>query len=112
MGEVVRPGHVRLLDYEIELGLVVGAEVTGARAVTRDYLPDLIFDPRKSGGPDASADVERYAQLQDLLCIHCHYASRINGPERKERGQPIRINHARQQESPETRIGPGGLQAA
>jgi 2-keto-4-pentenoate hydratase/2-oxohepta-3-ene-1,7-dioic acid hydratase in catechol pathway len=43
VGEVVRPGHVRLLDYEIELGLVIGAEVTGARAVTRDDLPNLIF---------------------------------------------------------------------
>jgi 2-keto-4-pentenoate hydratase/2-oxohepta-3-ene-1,7-dioic acid hydratase in catechol pathway len=43
VGEVVRPRHVRLLDYEIELGLVIGAEVTGARAVTRDDLPDLIF---------------------------------------------------------------------
>ncbi len=25
VGEVVRPRHVRLLDYEIELGLVIGA---------------------------------------------------------------------------------------
>jgi 2-keto-4-pentenoate hydratase/2-oxohepta-3-ene-1,7-dioic acid hydratase in catechol pathway len=43
VGEVVRPDHVRLLDYEIELGLVIGAEVTAARAVTPDDLPDLIF---------------------------------------------------------------------
>jgi len=43
VGEVVRPGHVRLLDYEIELGLVIGAGVTAARAVTPDDLPDLIF---------------------------------------------------------------------
>jgi 2-keto-4-pentenoate hydratase/2-oxohepta-3-ene-1,7-dioic acid hydratase in catechol pathway len=42
-GEVVRPTHVRLLDYEIELGLVIGAAVTAARAVTPDDLPDLIF---------------------------------------------------------------------
>ena len=43
VGEVVPPKHVRLLDYEIELGLVIGAEVTAARKVTRDDLPDLIF---------------------------------------------------------------------
>ena len=43
LGEVVRPAHVRLLDYEIELGLVIGAAVTAARAVTPDDLPDLIF---------------------------------------------------------------------
>lgn len=42
-GEVVRPAHVRLLDYEIELGLVIGAAVTAARTVTPDDLPDLIF---------------------------------------------------------------------
>lgn len=43
VGEVVRPSHVRLLDYEIELGLVVGAEVKAARAVRPEDLPDLIF---------------------------------------------------------------------
>ena len=42
-GEVVRPEHVRLLDYEIELGLVIGATVTAARPVTPDDLPGLIF---------------------------------------------------------------------
>jgi 2-keto-4-pentenoate hydratase/2-oxohepta-3-ene-1,7-dioic acid hydratase in catechol pathway len=43
VGEVVRPDHVRLLDYEIELGLVMGAGMTAARAVTPDDLPDVIF---------------------------------------------------------------------
>ena len=43
VGEVVRPKHVHLLDYEIELGLVIGTEVTAARAVTPDDLPGLIF---------------------------------------------------------------------
>ena len=43
VGEVVRPSHVRLLDYEIELGLVIGASVTGPRNVTADDLPELIF---------------------------------------------------------------------
>lgn len=42
-GEVVRPAHVRLLDYEIELGLVIGAPVDAARAVRDADLPDLIF---------------------------------------------------------------------
>ena len=26
---IVRPAHVRLLDYEVELGLVLGAPITG-----------------------------------------------------------------------------------
>jgi 2-keto-4-pentenoate hydratase/2-oxohepta-3-ene-1,7-dioic acid hydratase in catechol pathway len=43
VGEVVRPAHVRLLDYEIELGLVIGAAVTAGRKVTAADLPGLIF---------------------------------------------------------------------
>src|SRR5271165_3807295 len=43
VGEVVRPSHVRLLDYEIELGLVIGAAVTAGRSVTPEDLPGLIF---------------------------------------------------------------------
>ena len=43
VGEVVRPSHVRLLDYEIELGLVMGAAVTAGRPVTPEDLPGLIF---------------------------------------------------------------------
>ena len=43
VGEVLRPAHVRLLDYEIELGLVVRQAVTNARPVTPEDLPELIF---------------------------------------------------------------------
>ena len=43
VGEVLRPSHVRLLDYEIELGLVVRQAVAGARTVTPEDLPDLVF---------------------------------------------------------------------
>jgi 2-keto-4-pentenoate hydratase/2-oxohepta-3-ene-1,7-dioic acid hydratase in catechol pathway len=43
IGEVLRPAHVRLLDYEIELGLVIGAAVTAPRKVSPDDLPELIF---------------------------------------------------------------------
>jgi len=43
VGGVVRPAHVRLLDYEIELGLVLRAHVTAERAVTRQDLPDMVF---------------------------------------------------------------------
>jgi 2-keto-4-pentenoate hydratase/2-oxohepta-3-ene-1,7-dioic acid hydratase in catechol pathway len=43
VGEVFRPAHVRLLDYEIELGLVMRAHVSAERAVTKQDLPDLVF---------------------------------------------------------------------
>jgi 2-keto-4-pentenoate hydratase/2-oxohepta-3-ene-1,7-dioic acid hydratase in catechol pathway len=40
--DLERPAHVRLLDYEIELGLVLGADVTSARSVTEADLHGLI----------------------------------------------------------------------
>jgi 2-keto-4-pentenoate hydratase/2-oxohepta-3-ene-1,7-dioic acid hydratase in catechol pathway len=43
VGDVVPPDHVRLLDYEIELGLVIGAAANAARSVSPGDLPNLIF---------------------------------------------------------------------
>jgi len=40
--DIVRPAHVRLLDYEIELGLVLGAPLRIGTTVTDADLPDLI----------------------------------------------------------------------
>jgi 2-keto-4-pentenoate hydratase/2-oxohepta-3-ene-1,7-dioic acid hydratase in catechol pathway len=40
--DVVRPAHVQLLDYEIELGLVMKRSVTKARAITPDNLHELL----------------------------------------------------------------------
>jgi 2-keto-4-pentenoate hydratase/2-oxohepta-3-ene-1,7-dioic acid hydratase in catechol pathway len=40
--DVVRPAHVKLLDYEIELGLVMKRSVTKARAVTPDNLHEVL----------------------------------------------------------------------
>ena len=40
--DVVRPAHVKLLDYEIELGLVMKRSITQARAVTADNLHGLL----------------------------------------------------------------------
>jgi 2-keto-4-pentenoate hydratase/2-oxohepta-3-ene-1,7-dioic acid hydratase in catechol pathway len=36
--DVVRPGHVRLLDYEAEIGLVIGREMPVGATVTEDTL--------------------------------------------------------------------------
>ncbi|MEV6348771.1 fumarylacetoacetate hydrolase family protein [Actinoplanes sp. NPDC051851] len=41
-GEIVRPGHVRLLDYEVELGIVLGAPITGPVTVTDDDLDTYV----------------------------------------------------------------------
>ncbi|MFN7953044.1 MAG: fumarylacetoacetate hydrolase family protein [bacterium] len=40
--DIVRPPHVRLLDYEIELALVVGRAIDGPLDVTAERLPELV----------------------------------------------------------------------
>ena len=39
---IVRPAHVQLLDYEVELGIVLGKAITGPTEVTDATLPDYI----------------------------------------------------------------------
>jgi 2-keto-4-pentenoate hydratase/2-oxohepta-3-ene-1,7-dioic acid hydratase in catechol pathway len=41
-GDVVRPGHVRLLDYELEVGLVMGGGLAIGAAVTDADLPRYV----------------------------------------------------------------------
>lgn len=41
-GQIVRPGHVRFLDYEVELGLVMGAELPIGAEVTEADLHEYV----------------------------------------------------------------------
>ena len=43
VGAIVRPAHVRLLDYEIELALVMKKPITGPGTVTADALHEYVF---------------------------------------------------------------------
>jgi 2-keto-4-pentenoate hydratase/2-oxohepta-3-ene-1,7-dioic acid hydratase in catechol pathway len=40
--DIVRPGHVRLLDYEVEVGIVIGKAITGPVTVTEENLADYV----------------------------------------------------------------------
>ena len=40
--EIIRPAHVQLLDYEIELGLVIGTEITEPVEVTDENLHQFV----------------------------------------------------------------------
>jgi len=42
-GNVTRPAHVALLDYEVELALVFGKAITGPITVTADKLHEFVF---------------------------------------------------------------------
>jgi 2-keto-4-pentenoate hydratase/2-oxohepta-3-ene-1,7-dioic acid hydratase in catechol pathway len=41
-GDIVRPAHVRFLDYEVEIGLVVGTDVPVGSSVTTESLPAVL----------------------------------------------------------------------
>jgi 2,4-diketo-3-deoxy-L-fuconate hydrolase len=40
--EIVRPAHVRLLDYEVELGIVLGRAIPGSVTVTDENLHEYV----------------------------------------------------------------------
>src|SRR5271165_3563215 len=40
--DIVKPAHVRLLDYEVEIGLVIGRDMAVGTAITADNLADYI----------------------------------------------------------------------
>ncbi len=40
--EIFKPKHVRLLDYEVEIGLVIGREVSVGATITADNLVDYV----------------------------------------------------------------------
>ncbi len=40
--DVIRPLHVRLLDYEVELGIVIGKEITGPVTITAENLHEYV----------------------------------------------------------------------
>jgi len=41
-GDIVRPGHVRLLDYEVEVGLVIGAPVPVGTTITDANIAEYV----------------------------------------------------------------------
>jgi 2-keto-4-pentenoate hydratase/2-oxohepta-3-ene-1,7-dioic acid hydratase in catechol pathway len=40
--DIVKPGHVRLLDYEVEIGLVLGRDIPVGTAITEANLADYV----------------------------------------------------------------------
>ena len=40
--DIVKPGHVRFLDYEVEIGLVVGRDTPAGSTLTAADLPDVV----------------------------------------------------------------------
>ena len=40
--DIVRPAHVRLLDYEVELGIVIGSAIPGPATITDENLAEYV----------------------------------------------------------------------
>jgi 2-keto-4-pentenoate hydratase/2-oxohepta-3-ene-1,7-dioic acid hydratase in catechol pathway len=62
VGSIVRPPHVRLLDYEIELALVFRKAVTGPVTVTPETLHEYVFGATIAN--DVSARDVQLPQMQ------------------------------------------------
>lgn len=41
-GDIIKPGHVRFLDYEVEIGLVIGRDIPVGTAITEQNLSEVI----------------------------------------------------------------------
>jgi len=41
-GDIIKPEHVRLLDYEVEVGLVIGRDIPVGAAITEANLSDYV----------------------------------------------------------------------
>lgn len=41
-GDIVKPGHVRFLDYEVEIGLVIGRDIAVGTAISESNLADFV----------------------------------------------------------------------
>jgi len=41
-GDIIRPAHVRFLDYEVEIGLVIGREIPVGREISESSLSEYI----------------------------------------------------------------------
>ena len=57
--DIIRPAHVRLLDYEVEIGLVIGRELPVGTTVTEDNLAEyvvglVVTDDVSAGGRSAA----------------------------------------------------------
>jgi 2-keto-4-pentenoate hydratase/2-oxohepta-3-ene-1,7-dioic acid hydratase in catechol pathway len=40
--DIVKPAHVKFLDYEVEIGIVIGRDIPVGSTITEDDLPDYI----------------------------------------------------------------------
>lgn len=60
--DIIKPSHVNLLDYEVELGLVIGKNITAEERITRrnigDYVAGIVI------GNDVSARDVQVPQMQ------------------------------------------------
>ena len=60
--DIVRPAHVRFLDYEVEIGVVIGRELPVGTEVTEDnwtsFVAGLVGDDRLRAGPVGPAGLE------------------------------------------------------
>ena len=89
--DIVRPGHVRFLDYEVEIGLVIGRELPVGTQVTEDNWTAFVAGPggdQRRLGPRRAAAEDPVLRGQVLPDLHAGRAGA--GPARRRRAQAVR----------------------
>jgi 2-keto-4-pentenoate hydratase/2-oxohepta-3-ene-1,7-dioic acid hydratase in catechol pathway len=88
--DIVKPDHVRVLDYEVEIGLVVGGDIPVGTTITEANLSDYIAARRhqRRVGPRHSATAN--AVLRGQVVSDVHPRRTRAGPAGCRRAQAIR----------------------
>jgi 2-keto-4-pentenoate hydratase/2-oxohepta-3-ene-1,7-dioic acid hydratase in catechol pathway len=71
--DIVKPDHVRLLDYEVEIGLVIGRDMPVGTTITADNFPDYVCGVAVTNDVSArgrSADENAVLRIQVVPDFH------------------------------------------
>ena len=110
-GDIIRPPGVGFLDYEVELGLVIGADLPVGTTVTQETLHHYVAGAGGHQRRQRPADpAHQDAVLRGQVLSHLHPGRAVAGPGRRRGPGQARLAAAhpqRQRRGPPGRAGRG-----
>ena len=88
--DIVKPEHVTLLDYELEIGLVIGRELPVGTEVTEANLADYVNALVVTNDVSARCAADQGAVLRIEVLSHLHPGRAGAGAGRRRRAQALR----------------------
>ena len=91
LDDIVRPAHVRFLDYEVEIGLVIGREIPVGTVITDDTIADYVAGlvvTNDVSARDVQLPEDPVLRVQVLPDLHPGRAGA--GAPRRRRAEPLR----------------------